>query len=113
MGEDSIIIGSEIVRRLAEESGLAIAIVDEAARQIDAVNNNSICRHLNPTDEFSAACARFCGEAFEKAFDAGGIIGFECHAGLDCHAVPVRSTDKPLVAIVCRSFLEYENYSKA
>ena len=73
---DEVKIIDERLRRLADESGLAIAIVDEAGRQVDAVNNNSICRHLNPADEFSPACARFCGRAIEKAFEAGRMIGF-------------------------------------
>ena len=99
--------------RIAEESGLAIAIVDENARQVAVTNNNSICRNLNPSNEFSPACAQFCGKALEKALEAGKMIGFECHAGLDCRAIPAGTPDKQFVAIVGRTFLKAENYRKA
>lgn len=106
-------IAGETLSRLADENGLAIAIVDEAARQVVVSNNNSICRHLNPANEFSAACAQFCGKALEKAVEAGGMIGFECHAGLDCRAIPSGDNEKRFVAIVGRTFLKAENYRKA
>ncbi len=98
---------------LAEETGISIVFVDARSREVAAANNNSICRHLNPSKEFSAACARFCGIAFEKAAEAGGRIGFECHAGLECRAVLVRDPNKPLVAIVGRTFTKADNYRKA
>jgi len=103
----------ETLGRLAEESGLAIAIVDADGRQVVVSNNNSICRYLNPASEFSPGCAHFCGRALEKALDAGKMIGFECHAGLDCRAVAAGTHEKPFVAIVGRTFLKSENYRKA
>ncbi len=113
MSDTGNIIGGETIGRLAEANGLAIAIVDEDSRQVVVSNNNSICRHLNPGNQFSPACAKFCGQALEKAVEAGGMVGFECHAGLDCRAVPVTDSDKHFVAIVGRTFLKAENYRKA
>jgi diguanylate cyclase (GGDEF)-like protein len=99
--------------RLADESGMAIAYVDAQSRQIDALNDNSICRSLNPTGEFSPACAEFCGKALEMASEAGEMIAYECHAGLACRAVMVRIGDQPLAAVVGRTFVTLENYRKA
>jgi diguanylate cyclase (GGDEF)-like protein len=113
MSDDPNILYGETLGRLAEETGLAIAIVDGDSRQVAASNNNSICRHLNPSSEFSPACARFCGKAFEKTLKAGKMVGFECHAGLDCRAVAAGPADKPFVAIVGRTFLSSDNYRKA
>ena len=107
------IIGIETLGKLAEESGLAIAVVDADANQVAVSNNNSICRNLNPGHKFSPACSQFCGIALEKSREAGGMIGFECHAGLDCRAIPAGTADKPFVAIVGRTFLNAENYRKA
>ncbi len=106
-------IDSQALANLARDSGLAIAIVDDEARQVAVSNNNSICRHLNPTGEFSEKCARFCGKALEKAVEAGRPVGFECHAGLDCRAIPAGTADIRFVAIVGRTFLKAENYRKA
>jgi len=106
-------IGGETLGRLAEENGMAIAIVDEAARQVIVSNNNSICRHLNPGNTFSTACAKFCGKALKKSLEADGMIGFECHAGLDCRAFASGDPEKRFVAIVGRTFLKAENYRKA
>ena len=99
--------------RLAEETGLAIAITDAASREVAAFNNNSICRSLNPGSEYSPACAAFCGKVFERCVETGKGAAYECHAGLQCIAVPVRSSDPPVVAIVGRTFLKAENYRRA
>jgi|CXWL01.1.fsa_nt_gi diguanylate cyclase (GGDEF)-like protein len=98
---------------LANENGVAIAIVDSKMREVYSANNNSICRSLNPSGELSPACAQFCGKALEKVIQTGKIIRYECHAGLECRAVPVKNPNTPLVAIVGRTFVKAENYRKA
>ena len=98
---------------LADESGVAIAIVDQAGREVSVSNNNSICRRLNPTGEFSSACSEFCGKALEKAFEAGSGVSFECHAGLECRAIPVNKPEGRLVAIIGRTFVKAEKYRRA
>lgn len=98
---------------LAEESGLAIAIVEENSAEISIANNNSMCRALYSSEEFAPDCARFCGKAFEMAIEKGETTGYVCHAGLSCLAVPLKTEEKPLVAIVGRAFLKAENYRKA
>ena len=40
-------------------------------------------------------------------------VEYECYAGLKCSAAKVESSEKPLVAIVGRTFLKAENYRKA
>jgi diguanylate cyclase (GGDEF)-like protein len=107
------LIDKQPLERLADETGTAIAFVDAASHQIAALNNNSICRRLNPGESFSDDCARYCGRAFEKASEAGGMIGYECHAGLECRAVLVRTAGKPTTAIIGRTFVRSENYRKA
>ena len=97
----------------ADKSGLAVALVDSNSRQAGEANNNSICTVLNPGDEFSPACREFCGKAYERAMSAGGQIEYECFAGLECRALPVRHDGEQLVAIVGRAFTKAENYRKA
>jgi diguanylate cyclase (GGDEF)-like protein len=113
MSENGLPIDTDALASIARETGLAVALVDSEGHEFAAANNNSICRSLNPGGEFSSACARFCGRAFDKAFEVGKPIGFVCHAGLDCRAIAVADADKPLVAIIGRTFLKSENYKKA
>ncbi len=113
MGVLSEIPDKNVLDSLANESGLAIAILQEKKREAYVSNNNSICRNLNPSNKFSPACAEFCGRALEKAAEAGQVIGFECHAGLECRAVPVRDRNGIMVAIVGRAFVKVENYRNA
>ena len=96
--------------RLADESGLAVVVVDENARELDSANNNSMCRELYYSEEFAPKCAEFCGKAFEKAFDAGAAIDYQCHAGLECRAIPVSADGVKRVVITGRAFVRSENY---
>jgi diguanylate cyclase (GGDEF)-like protein len=99
------------LEKIAAESGLAVIIVDEKAA-VSKANNNSICEILYASEEFAPRCAEFCGRAFQMAAEAGAAVPYECHAGLDCLAVPLK-TEKPLVAIVGRTFTKAENYRRA
>lgn len=105
--------GKNGLESFAEGSGLAIAIVDENSTETSIANNNSMCRALYSSEEFAPHCARFCGRAFEMAAEAGKTFSYECHAGLNCLAVPLKTGEKPLVAIIGRAFLKAENYRKA
>ena len=98
---------------IADDSGLAIAVVDAASREVSVSNDTSVCRSLNPGGQFSTACSLFCGKALENVTAAGKTISFECHAGLECRAVLIGSADAPLAAIVGRTFVKAENYRKA
>lgn len=98
---------------LADESGLAIIISDENSPEISAANNNSICRILYSSEEFAPCCDKYCGRAFEMATEAGETVGYQCYAKLDCLAVPFKSGEKQLVAIVGRTFTKAENYREA
>ncbi len=99
-----------ILERLADVSGLTIAVLDESSREIYVLNNNSICRNLNPDGEFVGQCAAFCGTAFQNTRETGAPVSFTCHAGLECRAVPIRNQQTPLVAIVGRTFVKADNY---
>lgn len=99
---------------LAEKNGLAIVVIDENASVLTEANNNSICRVLYSSDEFAPECDKYCGRAFQMAEEAGTTVGYRCHAGLDCRAVPVKDDGKTrLVAIVGRVFTKAENYRAA
>src|SRR5258708_25669412 len=113
MSETIDFIDEQGIDRLADESGLAIAIVDGDAREIFVSNNNSICQNLNPDGEFVGGCAAFCGTALQETAEIGASISYTCHAGLECRAVPFRNSQGPLVAIIGRTFAKAEDYRKA
>lgn len=102
--------GENFLDRLADESGLAVVVVDENSREIASANNNSMCRALYYSDEFAPKCAEFCGKAFQMAFEAGKAVDYECYAGLECRAVPVAGDDVNRVVITGRAFIRSENY---
>ena len=97
--------------KIADESGLAIVLVDENS-SVSKANNNSICEILYASEEFAPRCGEFCGRAFQMANEAGKAVPYQCYAGLDCLAVPLKS-ETPLVAIVGRTFTKADNYRKA
>lgn len=99
--------------RLAAKSGLAIAVVDKSGREIYVTNNNSICRNLNPSGTLQGPCARYCGKALDHVSKTGKMAAFECHAGLECRAIPVNNPNTPLVAIIGRTFVKAQNYRRA
>ncbi len=99
--------------RIADDSGFAIAVVDETSHEVSTANNNSICRNLNPDGKFEGMCAAFCGTALAETAEVGSAVSFTCHAGLECRALPLRCNDKEFVAIVGRTFANAENYRKA
>lgn len=113
MGVQRELPGKLILDRLADESGLAIAIVDRSSVEISVSNNNSICRSLNPNGEFSADCSRYCGRALGDASNAGETIAYTCHAGLECRATAMVSGDEAVVAIIGRTFTRADDYRKA
>ncbi len=109
--ERTIELQDNPTEKLADESGLAIILVDENS-SVSKANNNSICEILYASEEFAPRCGEFCGRAFQMATEAGKSVPYQCYAGLDCLAVPLKS-EKSLVAIVGRTFTKAENYRKA
>jgi diguanylate cyclase (GGDEF)-like protein len=99
--------------RLADESGLAIAIVDAADVEVATANNNSLCESLNPTGELQGRCRDFCGRALEKSLEAGGSVAYECHAGLECRAAAMKQDGRDVAAIVGRTFVKADRYRLA
>ena len=102
-----------VLDRLAGENSLAIVVVDENSSVVSASNNNSMCRALYSSEKFAPLCDEFCGKAFAWASESETPVEYECYAGLKCFAAKMESSEKPLVAIVGRTFLKAENYRKA
>lgn len=97
--------------RLAEDSGFAVIVVDRNGG-VSSENNNSICTHLYSSDEFAPRCAEFCGRAYAMVTERGEAVNYECHAGLECRAVPLGG-ERKLVAIVGRAFTKSETFRRA
>lgn len=102
-----------VLDRLADETALAIVVVEKDSSVVSASNNNSMCRALYSSERFAPLCAEFCGKAFAWASESETPVEYECYAGLKCSAVKLEAAEKPLVAIVGRTFLKAENYRKA
>ena len=112
--DEKTIAWKNIQDNLADESGLAIVLVEgEDSSEICISNNNSICRFLYNSAEFAPRCAEYCGAAFQTAHEAGKAVRVKCHADLNFLTVPVETKDKKFAAIVGRTFLKSEDYRKA
>jgi diguanylate cyclase (GGDEF)-like protein len=98
---------------LADKYGLAIVLADENSSALSKSNNNSMCEMLYNSAEFAPECDKFCGKAFEWATETGKTVGYKCHAGLNCLAVPLKKEEKQIVAIVGRAFTKAEDYRNA
>jgi diguanylate cyclase (GGDEF)-like protein len=97
---------------LADDSGLAVVIVEGTASTIvSESNNSSICNVLQKSEKFSPHCQSFCGEAFNHVKSAQKTVSFRCHAGLNYSAIPLAGEN--FVAIVGRSFRGIEDYKAA
>ena len=89
-------------------------MVDENSTVVRESNNNSICQMLYSSEKFAPECDRFCGQAFQMASEAEKAVDYQCYAGLECRAVPIKKGEKTkFVAIVGRAFTKAENYRNA
>ena len=105
---------NEIQDALSNKNGVAIVVVDENSTVVHESNNNSICKMLYSSEEFAPECDRFCGQAFQMASEAEKAVDYQCYAGFDCRAVPIKKAEKTkFVAIVGRAFTKAENYRNA
>ncbi len=101
----------KFLERLAEENSVAVVVLNERGETTASANDNSICRLLYDTRPENP-CAKFCGKAFENTAN-GRPFDYECHAGLQCRAVPVVDNGISYVAIVGRIFNRGEAYREA
>lgn len=101
------------IETLAAESGVAIVVLDKDGNERAAANNNSICANLYPSAEFGPRCAEFCGKALSMSSQAGGVVEYRCHAGLDCKALASKKGGSQFVTIFGRTFSNSSNYRNA
>ncbi|HEX8289943.1 MAG TPA: diguanylate cyclase [Pyrinomonadaceae bacterium] len=105
--------GKSLLENLSENSGLAIVITDGKSKPIEGENNNSMCRALYSSEEFAPRCDAYCGRAFDWANEAGKPVSYQCHAGLNCMAVPLKSGEESFAVIVGRTFTKAAEYRAA
>ncbi len=106
-------IAEKGIGEVADQTGLAVALVDSDGQTVGVANNNSICESLQASRVHRAGCAEFCGRAFQLAQSNSAEFSYECHVGLSCVAVPLDTSARPLVAIVGRAFRSAEKYYAA
>lgn len=101
-----------VQERVAEGSSLSVLLVDGYQPPALVVsNNNSICHALQSTPEFVKLCDPYCGQAHQRATNAGDIIEYKCHAGLSCIAMPIAIAGEPNLAVIGgRAFVTGADY---
>ena len=103
----------EVQQSIAEDSGLALLLVEGYQPPALVVsNNNSICEALQSSPEHVRLCDPFCGLAHRRASNEGAVIHYRCHAGLQCFALPVEISKRQLAVIGGRAFNSSQDYRK-
>lgn len=74
-------------------------------------NNNSICAAFQSSPNFGRLCEPYCGDAYKRAYQAGGKVNYRCHAGLNCFVEPVKlDRSRKLAVIGGRAFHSVADY---
>ena len=104
-----------VQEKIAAATGLSILLVDGYQPPALVVsNNNSICHAFQSSPEYVKLCDPYCGQAHQRALNAGGPIEYKCHAGLSCIARPVEIGDEPNLAVIGgRAFVTGADYRAA
>lgn len=112
--EDAPPAWPEVQDGLAADSGLALLLVDgHQPPAIVVSNNNSICHAFQTSPEHAQLCDPYCGVAHAEATKAGGMIGYKCHAGLQCFAKPIEIGGKRNLAVIGgRAFVKGVDYQQ-
>src|SRR5215813_11930847 len=103
---------NEVQSSLADDSGLALLLVDgPQPPAVTVTNNNSICRAFQSSSEHCKRCDPYCGDAHRRALHAGTTIHYKCHAGLECFALPVEIAGNQNYAVIGgRAFVKGADY---
>ena len=104
-------VGREVQQSVAEDSGLALLLVEGYQPPALVVsNNNSICEALQSSPEHVRLCDPFCGLAHKRATNEGAVVHYRCHAGLQCFSLPVEINKRKLAVIGGRAFSSSKDY---
>ena len=98
---------------LAETTGITLITLGDGCEQIGpGENENSICSTMRSSPEHAPLCAADCDGAYEQAASSGQPLEFQCHAGLNCFALPVLDSPQKLVVLGGRAFRSSADYSR-
>jgi diguanylate cyclase (GGDEF)-like protein len=92
---------TRVQESLAAGSGCAILLVGGHQPPALAIsNNNSLCHAIQSSAEHVRLCDPYCGQAHERAVNAGKVTHYTCHAGLQCFAMPIAIDRERTLAII-------------
>src|SRR5687767_9267543 len=101
----------ELQQSVAADSGIAVLLVEGYQPPALVVsNNNSICEAMQSSPEHVRLCDPFCGLAHKRATNAGAVVNYRCHAGLQCFSLPVEINKRQLAVIGGRAFSSGKDY---
>src|SRR5256885_16981306 len=103
-----------IQQSVAGSSGISLLLVEGHQPPALAIaNNNSICEALQSSPQHVRLCEPYCGVAHERTVTENAVVHYQCHAGLQCFAIPVKIGDeRPLAIIGGRAFSSGAAYRK-
>jgi len=103
---------AELHLEIAEASTISLLLVDGyQPPALLIANNNSICEALQSSPEHVKLCDPYCGQAHDRATRENEITHYQCHAGLQCFAMPLAiDADRMLAVIGGRAFARGIDY---
>ncbi len=102
----------EVQDGVASSTGLSVLLVNgHQPPAIVVSNNNSICRAFQSSPKHVKLCDPYCGNAHQKAMEAGTTVEYKCHAGLHCVVTPIGIEGRAKLAVIGgRAFVRSEDY---
>ncbi|HWP44238.1 MAG TPA: diguanylate cyclase [Blastocatellia bacterium] len=110
---NSLVVWLRLQRSLAAKNNISLTTISRDGAVIGRIeNDNSICKAMRVSPEHARLCAADCSKAFADATEQGATVGYRCHAGLHCFAIPVRVDRQQLVVLGGRAFTRSSEYAE-
>jgi diguanylate cyclase (GGDEF)-like protein len=110
--DNALAVWLRLQKSLAEKNSIALCTLNQDGAVIGRIeNDNSICKALRVSPDYSPSCAADCASAYNNAIETGQRVEYTCHAGLRCFAIPVSISKKQLVILGGRAFTSTAEYT--
>jgi diguanylate cyclase (GGDEF)-like protein len=111
--DNALAVWLRLQKSLAEKTGVSLCTLSQDGAVIGRIeSDNSICKALRVSTDYSPLCAADCASACSNAVESGEPAAYVCHAGLHCFAIPVSISNKQLVILGGRAFTSASEYTE-
>ena len=110
--DNALAVWLRLQKSLAEKTGVSLCTLNQDSAVIGRIeSDNSICKALRVSADYSPSCAADCASGYNNAIESDEPVAYTCHAGLHCFAIPVSISNKRLVILGGRAFTSAAEYT--